>query len=689
MSLREILAGPEPTVEHEAPRRLGAFVVDGGVQFAVSSLTAARIWVCLFDDDDRETDRIEMERGSGGLFYVLVAGVGAGQRYGLRADGEYAPARGLWFDPEKLLVDPYARHLDRRFVAHPALSLIRPEATDTADLVPKAIVGKPSPAVNLVLDPPPPQPAPNLIYEINVRGFSMNHPGVRQNWRGTVSALGEPAVLEHFVSIGADCIELMPIAGFIDDRHLAGTGLHNAWGYNPVTHFAPDPGLCPGGPDEMRTLCATLRKAGLSVVLDVVFNHSGEGDDLGPTLSMRGLDNLTYFRHFGPADRLELVNDTGTGNTLATERPLVQRLVLDCLRYWATEIGVSGFRFDLATSLGRTADGFEHNSVLLEAIRRDPVLGGLTLIAEPWDMGPDGYQLGAFGRGFYEWNDKYRDDVRRFWRGDDGWGAQLATRLAGSADIFGSAHRTARASVNFVAAHDGFTLRDLVSFSHKQNLANGEDNRDGHDANFSWNCGEEGLGGSAEVEARRLADRRALLATLAVSKGTPMLAAGDEFGRTQSGNNNAYAQDNETVWLDWANAEKDLAGFFGELMRLRARSPCLGGEKFLTGTKGVKGWRDVVWLGTNGVELTTPEWERADLSCFGMALFADGQHLAVWFNRDAGRRQVVLPELAGWAWQRVLCSHPEVPPAFETGAKQSEVSGRSVTVFEVGQEIGA
>ena len=545
---------------------------------------------------------------------------------GLRADGPYDPAQGYFFDPNKLLVDPYARRVDRVFVRSPRLRLPREEAVDTASLIPKAIVvgGGNKPAA-------PRRKAPGLVYEINVRGYTMRNPSVQGPLRGTIAGLTTRRVIEHLQYLGVDTVELMPIAAFIDDGHLPSLGLTNAWGYNPVTYFAVDPRLAPRGPQELRVMTDMYRKAGISVILDVVYNHTGEGDANGPMLSLMGLDARTYFRFVEADGQQHLVNDSGTGNTLRCDHPATQRLVVESLRYWVQDMGASGFRFDLAPVLGREP-AFNPNAAMLEMIKTDPVLGKALLVAEPWDPGPGGYQLGQFGKEFREWNDTYRDEVRSFWRGDHGKIGALAGKVAGSAEIFNFAGRKPSHGVNFLAVHDGFTLRDLVSYSEKHNEANGEDNRDGHNNNSSWNCGVEGETDDPAVIAARKRDVRALLATLLLSRGVPLLQQGDEMWRTQQGNNNAYAQDNDITWVDWESGDGDLVDYVAALRRFRKAHPALTHDHFLSGHHR-KGIRDVVWWHPEGREMGEAEWRQDDASVLGMQLHMAGDEVLVWFNR--------------------------------------------------------
>ncbi len=618
--------GQRPS-DADVPR--GAVVGAEGTHFSVWSDGADTITLCLFDGE-KETDRIPLQRGEGCWHEAFVPGVVPGQFYGLRANGDYEPEQGLWFDPNKLLVDPYAVELDRPFVYDPALAARRGEGGDTAHLMPKAIVKG---ALPVSPKRPPSWGDGGLIYELSVRAFSMRHPDVPAAKRGTIAALAEPAVIEHLQKIGVTAVELMPVTAWIDERHLAPLGLTNAWGYNPVAFMALDPRLAPGGMAELAATVATLHDAGIGVILDVVFNHTGESDEQGPTLSLRGLDARAYFRHSEDEGRLRLVNDTGTGNTLDCSHPVTQRLVLDSLRHFVRHAGIDGFRFDLAPILGRTDHGFDASAALLTGMIDDPVIGDRVLIAEPWDIGPGGYQLGRFPEAFLEWNDRYRDDTRRFWRGDAGTIGALATRLAGSSDVFGGGAGKTR-SVNFLAAHDGMTLGDLVAYEHKHNEANGEENRDGHDENLSWNNGVEGVTNDPDVLMARRRDVRALLATLFASRGAIMLTAGDEFGRTQRGNNNAYAQDNDLTWLDWENRDIELEDFVAGLSALRSGFPALNDLAFLTGDAVDGPNPDVHWLRPDGTEMSVSDWENSDTRCLCMLLagVGAGDRLAIMIN---------------------------------------------------------
>ena len=572
----------------------GAEVVDGGTRFAVRSATP--VTLCLFDD---AAERQIPMTGADGVWHAEIEGVGVSARYGYRAAS----------DPAKLLVDPYAIQLDRPFQYDPCLG---EPGIDTTALVPRAIV---TPPPSAPLAPPLFTPG-GLIYELNVRGFTMLHPDVPEAQRGTIAALAHPSVIAHLKTLNVAAIELMPIVAWIDERHLPPLGLTNSWGYNPVVPMAIDPRLAPGGIAELVETVAALRSAGIGVILDLVFNHTGESDRLGPTLSLRGFDEALYYAH---APDGSLVNDTGTGNTLDCNRPEVRALILNSLRHFA-RCGVDGFRFDLATILAR-GPGFDPHAPIFGEIAADPLLASRVMIAEPWDIGPGGYQLGRFPDHWLEWNDRYRDDVRRFWRGD-GSAGELATRIAGSADIFGSGDTH---TVNFLAAHDGFTLADLVSYAERHNHANGEDNRDGHGDNLSWNNGVEGPSDDPAIRQRRGDDLRALLATLFASRGTIMLTAGDEFGRTQQGNNNAYAQDNAIGWVEWQNRDRDLEAFVAALAAFRAANRL----------DAVAPYADADWRALDGEVMTPDRWH--DAPGFELRLADGDAQIALRIDRQTRR----------------------------------------------------
>jgi glycogen operon protein len=653
---------------------LGATLIDGGVRFAIRSRTAERIFVSIFIGD-AEMRRVEAHRMGEGLFVAEVDGVGAGTHYGLRADGIYDPASGYWFDPDKLLVDPYAVAIDRPYAYDPRLAAPRHKAGDTAPLVPKSIVTRLPPA----LEPQPPLfSGGGLIYEVNVRGFTIRHPDLPEDLRGRIAALAHPAILEHLKKLGVAAVELMPIVAWIDERHLPSLGLRNAWGYNPVTFKPLDPRLAPDGITELRQTVAALREAGIGVILDLVFNHTGESDEEGPTLSLRGLDNRSYFRS-DPDDTGLLINDTGTGNTIACDNPDAAALIADALRHFVTYAGVDGFRFDLATVLGRVGRDFDPDARLFDAILTDPTLIGRVMIAEPWDVGPNGYQLGNFPPPLLEWNDRFRDDVRRFWRGDPAMTGSLATRLAGSSDVFRRVGQPTTRSVNFIAAHDGFSLADLVSYQGKHNEANGENNSDGHGENFSWNNGVEGETADAAVVAARRRDLFALLSTLFASRGPIMLAAGDEFGRTQRGNNNAYAQDNETTWLDWEHRDRELEAHVAALAAFRSRSGALNVASFLEGRPaGQETVADVEWLLETGGPLSGGQWGEPDRRRLTMVLAGPegAGRVAVLINGDRRASVFTVPVRQDYRWSPAAGTGRDIQRVLDGGAML--VAGRSV-----------
>ena len=628
-------AHPLPSGE---PRSPGARLVGDGVEFAVFSRHGSSVDICLFDETGaRETARWRLAGRDGDIHHGFAPGVGVGARDGLRVDGPWAPADGDLFDPAKLLVDPRATRIDRPLRWRPELALPRDRAVDTAPFVPRAIVEAAfAPAPRFERAGPP-----ALIYEAIVKAHTILDPRVDPAARGTLRGLAAPHVVERVARLGVSHVELMPVAAAMTERHLAAIGLENAWGYNSACFMALDPRLAPGGLADLRAAVDAFRTAGIGVVLDVVFNHSAESDLEGPTLNLRGLDNAVYYR--APAGRPgELVNVTGCGNTLASDRGPVVDLIVASLRHFALNAGVAGFRFDLAATLARGDEGFPSPHPLFEAIDRDPVLNRLVMIAEPWDIGPGGYRLGAFREPWMEWNDRYRDRVRRFWRGDAGAVAEFATALAGSADTFAASRAAPSASVNFVAAHDGFSLLDLVSRARKSNEANGENNRDGADENFSWNCGHEGDTDDPAVVAARQRDARALLACLFLSRGAPMLTAGDEILHTRLGNNNAYAQDNAANWLDWTRADAAFASYAEGLSTLRRALAPLNADRFLTGRESEgEAFADVVWLNADGSVRADSDWGGGDTLCF--ALDAGGERVFVAFNRGASPTRVVAP----------------------------------------------
>lgn len=568
------------------PYPLGATIRDGGVNFAVVSEHATKIELCLFDADGHER-RLALPGRTHDVRHGFLPGAGPGWVYCLRAHGPHAPHEGHRFNPDKLLLDPYAREIVGRFDW---------SALDNPARMLGARVAAPLPPAERASPPIP--VADTILYELHVKGFTKLNPAIPEPLRGTYAGLAHPACIEYLRALGVTTLSLLPVHYRISEQHLTPLGLDNYWGYNTLGWFCADPRLSstPADPTatraEFRAMVQALHAAGLEVVLDVVYNHSAEADERGPTLSLRGLDNRLYYRLIpgdqpgGPARSLDY---SGCGNSLDLGQTRVIQLVLDSLRYWVEQMGVDGFRFDLATSLGRARAGFDPRAPLLVAIEQDPVLARVKLIAEPWDLGPDGYQLGAFPGRFLEWNDRYRDGMRRAWLRRDVRRGELARRLAGSNDIFHHGLRRPSASINFLTAHDGFTLADLVSYTRKHNLDNGEDNRDGHDHNFSDNCGVEGPTTDPAILVQRRRLIRAMLTSLFVSQGTPMLLAGDELGHSQRGNNNAYCQDGPITWLDWSTIDLDLLGFVRELITLRRQHTTLRRDRWLTDRAGAAG----------------------------------------------------------------------------------------------------
>ncbi|MGH3760162.1 glycogen debranching protein GlgX [Actinophytocola sp.] len=606
------------------PFPLGAHPEAGGVRFAVASSVADAVDLCLIAEDGTE-HRIGLTERTFGIWHGLVPGVTPGQRYGYRVHGPYDPARGLRANPAKLLVDPHARRITGRVTDLEATlgyrtdpMTGRPSHVDSLGHVPLSVVTSPG-GPDTGHRPHTPFEE-TVIYELHVRGFTRRHPDVPAHQRGTYLGLTHPSVIEHLVRLGVTAVELMPVQSFVDEPPLLRTGRHNYWGYATLGFLAPHEGYAsePGRETaEFATMVAALHAVGIEVILDVVYNHTGEGGSCGPTLSMRGLDAPAYYMLDRDGSDVDL---TGCGNTLNPASPTVVRLVTDSMRYFATELGVDGFRLDLASALGRPHGGrFDPDSPLLTAITTDPVLARCKLIAEPWDATGDGYRVGGFAPQWTEWNGRFRDGARDFWPGRVGV-RDLAYRLSGSEDLYAVNTRRPWASVNFVTAHDGFTLRDLVSYDEKHNEANGEDNRDGTDDNRSWNCGVEGETSEEAVLALRDRQARNLLATLLLSTGTPMLCAGDELWRTQGGNNNPYCLDDETSWLDWTRGERpdDMLAFTRRLIALRAGSPALRQPEFFDGRPSTTGCPDLVWLAPGGSPMTDADWFDEDRRTIGM-----------------------------------------------------------------------
>ena len=623
------------TVWRGHPAPLGATWDGQGVNFALYSEHAERVELCLFDPKGRrEVERIEVPERTDFVWHCYLPDAKPGLLYGYRVHGPYAPEEGQRFNAHKLLLDPYAHMITgqlRWSDAHFGYRVgsrredLTVDPRDNASGMPKCQVV--DPAFTWGDDRPPRTPwKDTVIYEAHVKGLTRLHPDVPPQLRGTYAGLATAPVVEHLRRIGITAIELLPVHTFVDDKRLVEMGLHNYWGYNSIGFFAPDMRYSASGTlGEFKTMVKTLHAAGIEVILDVVYNHTGEGNHLGPTLSFRGIDNRVYYRL---DDNPRFYKDyTGTGNTLSTLHPVVLRLIFDSLRYWVTQMHVDGFRFDLASTLAREHHAFDPFGAFLDIARQDPVLSRVKLIAEPWDVGEGGYQVGGFPPGWSEWNGRYRDAVRSFWKGDGGLVGELASRLSGSSDIFGWSGRSPTASVNFVTAHDGFTLRDLVTYNDKHNEANGEDNRDGESHNRSWNCGVEGPTDDPAVRALRLRQMRNFLATLFFSQGVPMLVAGDEIGRTQGGNNNAYCQDDEISWVNWLQdgEAQVLLSFVERVSALRNRHPLFRRRTFFRG-RAVRDShaKDIVWLNPDGGEMTDEEWNQGFARCLGAHLSGRG-----------------------------------------------------------------
>jgi isoamylase len=614
--------------------RLGATARDGGVNFAVASTVAESVDVCLFDGDGRET-RFGLTEYDAGVWHGFIPGIQPGQAYGYRVSGPFEPARGLRCNPNKLLLDPYARAIvgsvtyDQALLGHDPDDPARPSQADSAPYVPRSLVTDEAGydwAGDTQLHR---RSADSVLYELHVKGFTMRHPDIPPELRGTYAGLAHEAATGHLRDLGVTAVELLPVHESVTEPFLAGRGLTNYWGYNTIGFFAPhqryaaaprvgQQGVA-GQVSEFKDMVKALHRAGIEVILDVVYNHTAEGGAGGPTLSFRGLDNGMYYRLTSP-DASGYYDTTGTGNSLNAGNPYTLRLIMDSLRYWLSEMHVDGFRFDLAATLGREGDNrFDQLSAFFDLVAQDPVVSRAKLIAEPWDVGQaDSYDLGRFPGQWREWNGRYRDSMRDFWRSHDVGVAEFATRFTGSSDLYGGARRRPTASVNLISVHDGFTLRDLVSYDTKHNEANGEDNADGTDDNRSWNCGAEGPTDDPDVNALRARQSRAMLATLLLSFGVPLLLGGDELGRTQGGNNNAYCQDNEISWFDWASADAGLLEFTKRVIALRHAHPVFRRHRFLTGVDAA----ELGWYSSSGHPMTLPEW--GDPLMHAVAVYLDG-----------------------------------------------------------------
>jgi isoamylase len=664
---------PRFGVESGSPERLGATCDSTGTNFALFSAHAEKVELCLFDEAGaREVVRLAMPARDRDIWHGYVPGIVPGQRYGYRVYGPYDPSRGHRFNPHKLLIDPHARQLDRPAITDERHFAYRDQGgrgfdeRDSADVTPKCMVAHPS------LPPAGARPdipwRDTVLYELHIRGMTMRHDGIPARLRGTFGGLASRPVITHLRELGVTSVELMPVCAMADEPRLRKLGLRNYWGYNPVSFFALEPRYAVADPlGEFRALVEAFHDAGLEVIADMVFNHTAEGDALGPTLSFRGIDNASYY--WLPADDpAGYVNHAGCGNTLNIRHGQVRALILDALRYGAS-LGIDGFRFDLASVLARSESGCRPQSGLMAEIAADPILSRLKLVAEPWDASPDGYCLGAFPPPWREWNDRFRDTVRRFWRGDQAQVVDLASRLAGSSDIMAS--RGPLASINIVTAHDGFTLHDLVSYSQKHNGENGEGNADGANESHSWNRGVEGPTDDPAILRARYRDKRNLIATLLLSQGVPMIAGGDELGRTQNGNNNAYCQDNETSWLDWRTLAEDDAAFLSFVRRvagLRRDHPALRRTAFFTGLPAAGGRKDISWLHLSRREMTAEDWQDPQLTSFGCS-FGEDERFLLLLNAGADPVVFSVPEQAGGPWACVLDT------TREDGRHDAELSG--------------
>ncbi len=701
-------------VSEGKPFPLGATWDGLGVNFALFSAHATKVELCLFDaSGEIELERIALPEYTDEIWHGYLPDAHPNMLYGYRVYGPYEPDAGHRFNPNKLLIDPYTKQLSGQLRHCPELfgyTLGHPDGDlsfderDSAPFMPKCKVIDPAFTWGEQKRLRVPW-ADTIIYEAHLKGISMRHPAVPDALRGTCAGMMHSELLEHIRSLGVTSVELLPVHAFVHEAHLADKGLSNYWGYNSIAFFAPhEPYLATGKLGEFKEMVAHLHHMGLEVILDVVYNHTAEGNELGPTLSMRGIDNSTYYRLQADNPRY-YVNDSGTGNTLDLAHPCVLKMVTDSLRYWADEMQVDGFRFDLATILARHQDGYDERHGFLVSCRQDPLLSKVKLIAEPWDCGPGGYQVGGFPPGWAEWNDLFRDDVRAFWRGDEGRVPALARRLTASGDHFNQRGRRPNASVNFVTAHDGFTLRDIVTYNDKHNEDNGEDNQDGHDHNLSWNHGHEGVTDNGDIRELRMRQMRNFIATLFFSQGTPMLPAGDEFGRTQRGNNNVYCQDNELGWIDWNldDEGKSLLAFTRQVIDIRRRYPILRRHRFLVGSFNEElGVKDVTWLDASGAEMTEDNWHDPQQRCLGMLLDGHAQptgvrrsgedtSLLLVVNADHEPVKFVLPQTnERGRWQILIDTGKPLSGTRSATASRTDITvgGRTLMLFEFQRSSG-
>jgi len=689
---------------------LGATYDGSGTNFAVFSEVAEKVELCLFDADGGETACITLPEVDGFVWHGFIPTIEPGQRYGYRVHGPYDPAAGLRCNPKKLLLDPYSKAIDGSFEWEQSLFSYNfgdPDSRnddDSAASMPKSVV------INPYFDwgvdrPPGHEYADTVIYEAHVKGLTQTHPDIPENIRGTYAAVAHPVIIEHLKSLGVNAIELMPVHHFANDSTLIDKGLSNYWGYNTIGFLAPDSKYSsspsPGGQvQEFKAMVRALHEAGIEVILDVVYNHTAEGNHMGPTLSLRGIDNAAYYRLVDD-DKRYYMDYTGTGNSLNVGHPHSLQLIMDSLRYWVTEMHVDGFRFDLASTLAREFYDVDRLAAFFELVQQDPTVSQVKLIAEPWDVGPGGYQVGNFPPQWTEWNGKYRDTVRDYWRGEPATLDEFASRLTGSADLYEHTGRRPVASINFVIAHDGFTLRDLVSYNDKHNEANGEDNNDGESHNRSWNCGVEGPTDDDEVNALRSRQQRNFITTLLLSQGVPMIAHGDELGRTQQGNNNVYCQDNELSWIDWQTADTDLIEFTRTVSALRGAHPVFRRRRFFSGSpvrkRGGDGLPDIAWFAPDGSEMSDEDWDSGFAK--SIAVYLNGQGIpdlddrgqrvtddsfVMFFNAHHEPIEFVLPaEQFGAAWVTEIdtaAASDDEAPTHGAGAKVS-VDARSVVVL--------
>lgn len=693
-----------------SPYPLGATVTADGVNFALYADNATAVELCLFDKDGTtETTKIKIKERSHHVWHILLPEVKAGQLYGYRVHGSYNPSEGHRYNPNKLLIDPYAKAIagtikwsDALFgyeMGHPDEDLIMSEL-DSAPFIPKSVV------IDGGFDWGDDRPLKvpyhkSVIYEAHLKGFTKMHPDIPEEIRGTYAGLAHPVAINYLKELGITAIELMPVHHFVSDRHLQEKGLANYWGYNTIGFFAPDARYASSGVNgeqvnEFKSMVKALHEAGIEVILDVVYNHTAEGNHLGPTLSFKGIDNAAYYRLM--EDKRYYNDYTGTGNTLNANLPNVLRLMMDSLRYWIEEMHVDGFRFDLAATLARELHEVDRLSAFFDIIHQDPVISQVKLIAEPWDIGEGGYQVGKFPPGWAEWNGKYRDCIRDFWRGEDSMLGEFALRFTGSPDLYEGDYRRPTASINFITAHDGFTLNDLVSYNEKHNEANGENNNDGESHNRSWNCGVEGETDDPEILKLRANQKRNLLTTLFLSQGVPMLLAGDELSRTQKGNNNAYCQDNELSWLDWDKADKSLLEFSRKLIHLRLSHPVFCRRRWFQG-QPIKGSKveDIAWFSPDAVEMSEEHWNVGYAKSLGIYLNGLGIHWTdpkgqriiddsfyVIFNAHHEPLDFVLPDAKyGKQWTKIIdTSLEDVEDKESYNAGDSfKVEGRSIVVL--------